>query len=168
MTEWHFIPMGVFGALFTLLLPSWTMAANETPPFIYVVVAEEAEIEKHGDYYEISIEKDDIGHVLEISEMPFRLENYISSDRIVPTWKEGAGDFGAGVTMKGTILTDDGAIPDINIRSISKTANEMTFVFSLEQGASIEAGLLSEIDDVTIVNYCCHPEGGSGQWLWGQ
>ena len=168
MTKWHMSSIGLAGAVFALLLPSWSMAADGTPPFIYVVVAEEAEVEKQGDDYAISVESDDIDHALEIGEKPFKLVNFISADRIVPTWKQGAGNFGAGVTMKGTILSEDGAIPGINIKSISKTADEMIFVFALDSGVSIDAGLLGELDDVTIVNYCCHPDGGDGQWLWGQ
>ncbi|MCP4328897.1 MAG: hypothetical protein GY791_10730 [Alphaproteobacteria bacterium] len=168
MTKRRFGIAGLVGALLLLAFPLCATAENGTPPFLYVVVADEGEIRKHGEDYVISLEKDDIDHVLEIGESPFKLENYISADRIESTWKEGAGNFGPGVTMKGTILSEDGAIPGINIRSISKTADEMVLVFFLDNNAPIDSRLLGEIEDVTIVNYCCHPTGGSGEWLWGE
>lgn len=140
-------------------------AETGTPSFLYVVVAEEGKIKKKGDDYVLKLDKDDIEHVLEISEKPFKLKNYISADKLVRTWQEGAGDFG-GATMKATILSEDGAIREVSLKSITKTAKKMKFVFNLDGNASVDLDKFRKIDEVTVVNYCCHPEGG-GEWLWG-
>jgi len=154
-----------------LLLSSASALAQSTaeagtPPFLYVVVAEEGKIKKKGDDYVLKLDKDDIEHVLEISEKPFKLKNYISADELVRTWQEGAGDFG-GATMKATILSEDGAIPAVNLKSITKTSDKMEFVFILDGNASVDLDKFRKLDEVTVVNYCCHPEGGGGEWLWG-
>lgn len=157
-------------AAFFLLFPANAVAQQAAeagrPPFLYVLVADAGKIESNGDDYILKLNKDYIDHVMEISEKPFALKNYISADRIVATWKEGAGNFG-GTTMKGTILSRAGAIRGINIKSITKTANEMQYVFSLDGDKSLDLGKYGILEEVTTVNYCCHPEGGGGEWLWG-
>lgn len=87
-----------------MALPLAAIAAAETPeaegsaaPFLYVMVAKHAKVIKgdngdNGDYT-LVVSKGDIDHVIEISEKPFKMANFISSDRIVETWKTGAGDF---------------------------------------------------------------------------
>ena len=144
-------------------------AEETTPPFLYVLSAKKVKIEAvDGGDYTLDIKKAQIQHVLEISEKPFKLVNHISSDRIVETWKTGAGDFGEGITMKGTILAAGQAIAAINIKSIAKTDTVMRFVFFLDETAALDPSQLGTLKQVIIVNYCCHPEGGSGEWLWGQ
>lgn len=159
-------------AVLAFLAPTSALGQQQantgTPPFLYVVVADDAKIENQGGDYVLRLERGEIDHVLEIGEKPFELKNFISSDKIVATWKANASNFGPGVTMKGTVLSDDGAVPGINIKSISKTAREMRFVFSLDNNAQLDLRRFGKLDDVTIVNYCCRPGGGSGDWLWGQ
>ena len=155
-----------FLILFTASASAQQQADTGTAPFLYVVVADDARITKKGDNYVLEIDNDEIEHVLEISENPFELKNYISANDIVRNWKQGAGDFG-GATMKATILSEDGAIPVINITSIVKTANKMEYVFFLDGNAPVNLTKSHKLDEVTVVNYCCHPEGGSGEWLWG-
>jgi len=156
-------------AALLLLSPASAVAQQaadaNTPPFLYVVVADEGKIKKKGDDYVLKLDKDDIEHVLEFSEKSFKLKNAISSDRIVRTWQEGARDFG-DATMKATILSEVGAIPGINIRSITKTAKKKEFVFSLDGKTLVDLDKFRKLDEVTVVNYCCHPDGG-GEWLWG-
>jgi hypothetical protein len=69
--------------------------------------------------------------------------------------------------MKGTLLSNAGTIPGINIKTITKTDDEMQYVFSLDGGGSLERSKFGELEELTTVNYCCHPEGGGGEWLWG-
>jgi len=161
---------GYIAAVFLLLFPANAVAEQaaeaDRPPFLYVLVADAGKIESNGDDYILKLNKDYINHVMEISEKPFALKNYISADRILATWKEGAGDFG-GATMKGTILSLAGAIHDINIKSITKTANEMQYVFSLDGDGSLDLSKYGVLEEITAVNYCCHAEEGGGEWLWG-
>ncbi len=155
-------------AALLLLSPASALAQQMedtgTRPFLYVLIADEGEIEGKGDNYVLRLENDDIEHVLEISEKPFKLKNYISADDIVRTWQEGSGDFG-GKTMKGTILSEHGAIPGMNIKSITKTADRMEYDFFLDGNAPVDLDKFRELDEVTVVKYCCHHEGGSGEWL---
>lgn len=155
-----------FLILFTASASAQQQADTGTAPFLYVVVADDARITKKGDNYVLEIDNEEIEHVLEISENPFELKNYISANDIVRNWKQGAGDFG-GATMKAIILSEDGAIPDINITSIVKTANKMEYVFFLDGNAPVNLTKFRKLDEATFVNYCCHPEDGSGEWLWG-
>ena len=69
--------------------------------------------------------------------------------------------------MKATTLSEDGAIPDINIASVVKTADKIEYVFFLDGNEPVNLTKFRKLDEVTIVNYCCHPDGGSGEWLWG-
>ena len=159
--------------LVMMLVLSVTVTAEEpgskTPPFIYVVVASEGEISETGSgHYVLSLEKDDIDHVMEISESPFRLANYISADKIIRTWKTGAGNFGEGITMEGTVLSENHTLPGIRISTIAKNETHMTFGFTLANGGKLDLDELDEIENVTVVNYCCHPGYGSGEWLWGK
>jgi len=142
------------------------MAETDTPPFLYVVVVDAGKIERHGEDYILKLNKDYIDHVLEISEKPFELRRYISADRIVATWQKGAGDFG-GATMQGTILSQAGVIPGINIKSITKTDDEMHYVFSLNSDEHLDLSKFGELVEVTTINHCCHPEGSPDEWLWG-
>ena len=142
---------------FFLLIPASAVAEAGTPPFLYVVVADAVTIESKGDDYVLKLNKDYINHILEISEKPFALKNQVSADRVVANWQKGARDFG-GATMKGHILAQEGAIRDIVIKSITKTDGG---------NASLDLSKFGELVEVTIVNHCCHPEGGGGEWLWG-
>lgn len=143
--------------------------AGATPPFLYVLSAKKVKIEaaEGGDHL-LVIKKAHIEHVLEISEAPFKMANSISGDKIVNTWKTGAGDFGTDITMKGSVLGADHSIAGINIKSISKTEEDMRFVFFQDDMAALDLKQVGVLKQVVIVNYCCQPEGGSGQWLWGQ
>jgi hypothetical protein len=69
--------------------------------------------------------------------------------------------------MKGTLLSNARTITSINIKSITKTDAEMQYLFSLDGGRSRERSKCGELEELTTVNYCCHPEGGGGEWLWG-
>lgn len=163
--------MGLLGLpvlLLGALLPLGSPSAADTPPFLYVIVGDDADLTAQGDGYALTMENDEIFHVLEISKSPFGLANHISMDRILSTWRQGASDFGAGVTMKGTILSEEGTLEGVNISSITKTAREIVLLFTLDGNATVHRRMLGDIDDVTIVNYCCHPDGGSAQWLWGR
>ena len=153
-------------AAFFLLIPASAVAEAGTPPFLYVVVVDAGTIESKGDDYVLKLDKDYIDHILEISEKPFALKNHVSADRVVAHWQKGARDFG-GAAMKGTILAQAGAIRDIVIKSITKTDDDMQYVFSLGGNASLDLSKFGELVEVTIVNHCCHPEGGGGEWLWG-
>ena len=153
-------------AAFFLLIPASAVAEAGTPPFLYVVVVDAGTIESKGDDYVLKLDKDYIDHILEISEKPFALKNHVSADRVVAHWQKGARDFG-GATMKGTILAQAGAIRGIVIKSITKTDDDMQYVFSLGGNASLDLSKFGEPVEVTIVHHCCHPEGGGGEWLWG-
>ena len=143
-------------------------AQATTPPFLYVLVAKQAKVIKgDGGDYTLVIAKGDIDHVIEISEKPFKMGNFIYSDKIVKTWKTGAGDFGAGITMRGTFMGAGKALKGVNIKSISKTADDMRYVFSQAGNAPVNLDEFGTLQSVTTVNYCCHPEGGGGEWLWG-
>jgi len=143
-------------------------AQATTPPFLYVLVAKQAKVIKgDGGDYALVIAKGDIDHVIEISEKPFKMANFISSAKIVKTWKTGAGDFGKGITMKGSIMGANKTLTGVNIKSISKTAEDMRYVFFRDGNAPVNLDDLGTLQSVTTVNYCCHPEGGSAEWLWG-
>ncbi len=143
-------------------------AQAATPPFLYVLVAKQAKVIKgDGGDYNLVISKGDIDHVIEISEKPFKMANFISKAKIVETWKTGAGDFGKGITMKGSFLGANKTLTGVNIKSISKTADDMRFVFFRDGNAPVNLDDFGTLQSVTTVNYCCHPEGGSGEWLWG-
>ncbi|MCP4307231.1 MAG: hypothetical protein GY788_20650, partial [bacterium] len=107
-----------------------------------------------------------IKHVLEVSEAPFTLMNSISADTIVDTWKTGAGNF-QGVAMKAWVLARNHEILPINLTAIVKSDDTMRFDFFLPDDAMLAADRLGPLEDVTIVNYCCHPGDKNGEWLWG-
>jgi len=152
-------------------LPLAAVAVAETPgakgataPFLYVMVAKQGKvIEGDNGDYTLVVAKGDIDHVIEISEKPFKMGNFISRDRIVKTWKTGAGNFGKGITMKGTFMAGGEAIASVNIKSISKTDADMRFVFSQDGGAPLDLQKFGTLQALTTVNYCCHPEGGSAE-----
>jgi hypothetical protein len=155
-------------AVFSLLFPAHAVAQQTAEagrsPSLYVLSADAGTIESKGDDYILKVDKDYIEHVIEIGEKPFSLKNYVSAARIVATWQEGREDFG-DTTVNGTILSFAGTIPSINIKSITKTTDEMQFVFSLDGAKSLDLSKFGEIEEV-IVNYCCHLERGGGGWLW--
>lgn len=167
MTHRRFTRLAIVVAAFTLLLPATASAADATQPYIYVVIAEEAEIESNNGNFVLTIEQDDIDHVLEISKDPFKLTRFISDRDIVRGWKPGGSDFSAGGPMKGTITSEDGALAEINIVSVARTADEMSYVFGLDAGTTLPATMLGEVDDVAIVSYCCGT-GGDAEWIWSK
>ncbi len=139
------------------------------PPFLYVTVATAGQIVEEGEgTYALVVAKQDIQHVLEISEDPFELENTISGARILSTWGESASRFGEGVTMAGSIVGASKRLAHVNISSIDRTAEAIRYVFHLDKHAPLDLEAFGSLQSLTIVNYCCHAYGGSGDWLWGR
>ena len=149
-----------------------TAGTGTKAPFQYMVVASVGEVTDVGDgSYTIVLKKEDIEHVIEISQDPFEVGHTISANEIAATWKPGAGKFGE-YTMGGRILAVDTLIAPINITAISKSETDMRWSFFMNDRfmndrAPLPAASIGSLKSFAVVNYCCHPDGGGPEWLWG-
>lgn len=138
---------------------SATATSTTTPSFMYVVYAHKGALKhKKGDHYVLMLDRSDLDQVIQFSDRPERIVNYITGKEMQNLWRPGY-DNNFLTDPPNAVLNIQGHRPKI-VELLRQKANGQQMIFTLSSDKTLQLGHLRGV--ALTIDSSCSPWDPNG------